>query len=447
MTISTNHVTNGRATSGEPVDPVGRVPQLMIVISTLSTALEYYDFIIFAFFVKPIAALFFPPAIPQWIAELQTFGIFAAAYVARPLGGIVLAHYGDIFGRKQTFMLTVQLMVMSSFGIAVMPTYSSIGIAAPLLLLLLRVVQGAAIGGELPGAWTFVTEHVPPNRIGLACGVMNSGVALGILLGSLTTVAVNAGLTQADIQNYGWRLPFFIGGGAGLVSLFLRRYLAETPIFRALQHRNGVAARLPVGIVLREHPIGVMLSMALGWLLAASNIVLFLMTPTLLQTVYHLPAEMALQANTVATVGLLCGGLAAGPIIDWMGGGRFLITGSVLLGLITYLLFSQLAAHPGWLLPLYTLVGLAAGVIVAVPYVMVDSFPSAVRFTGVSFSYNLAWAIFGGLTPIVVIFGLRFDPMAHLHYLLIVDAVGVLTGLVVVALQPAQLRLDSSSAC
>jgi hypothetical protein len=155
---------------------------------------------------------------------------------------------------------------------------------------------------------------------------------------------------------------------------------------------------------------------------------------------------MALQANTVAAVGLLFGVLAAGPIIDWMDGGRFLIAGSVLLGLITYLLFSRLAAHPGWLLPLYTLVGLAAGVIVAVPYVMVDSFPSAVRFTGVSLSYNLAWVIFGGLTPMVVIFGLHFDPMAHLHYLLTVDGVGVLTGLVVLVRQPARLRLDSGSA-
>ncbi|WP_426434518.1 MFS transporter [Bradyrhizobium genosp. P] len=430
---------------GEPADPPGRVPLLMILISTLSTALEYYDFVIFAFFVKPIGALFFPHEIPQWIAELQTFGIFAAGYMVRPLGGIVFAHYGDIFGRKRTFMLTVQLMVVSSFGIAAMPTYSSIGIAAPVLLLLLRLVQGAAIGGEVPGAWTFVTEHVPPNRMGLACGVLTSGVALGILIGSLTAVAVNAGLTQADVRNYGWRLPFLIGGGAGLVSLFLRRYLAETPIFRALQHRNAVATRLPVGIVLREHRIGVMLSIALGWLLAATNVVLLLMTPTLLQTVYHLPAETALQANTVSTVGLLFGLLAAGPIIDWMGGGRFLIAGSVLLGLVTYLLFSQLAAHPGWLLQLYTLAGLSAGVIVAVPYVMVESFPSAVRFTGVSFSYNLAWAVFGGLTPAVVIFGLRFDPMAHLHYLLIVDAVGLLTGVAVLARQSSRLRPDGGS--
>jgi MFS family permease len=141
-------------------------------------------------------AHYFSHEIPQWIAELQVSGIFAAGCVARPLGGVVLAHYGDIFGRKRTFMLTVQLMVMFSFGIAAMPTYSSIGIAAPLLLLLLRVVQGAAIGGEVPGAWTFVTEHVPPNRMGLRFDPM---AHLHYLL-IVDAVGVLAGLVVLALQ-------------------------------------------------------------------------------------------------------------------------------------------------------------------------------------------------------------------------------------------------------
>src|SRR6516225_261110 len=149
-------------------------------LAALGGALEFYDFIIFVFFAPAIGQLFFPATIPDWLRQFQTFGIFAAGYLARPLGGIVMAHFGDLFGRKRMFTLSILLMALPTLAMGLLPTYSSIGLLAPVLLLVLRILQGAAVGGEVPGAWVFVSEHVPRRRIGYACGTLTAGLTAGI---------------------------------------------------------------------------------------------------------------------------------------------------------------------------------------------------------------------------------------------------------------------------
>lgn len=185
-------------------------------LAALGGALEFYDFIIFIFFAVTIGKLFFPPDIPAWLVQMQTFGIFAAGYLVRPLGGIVMAHFGDLVGRKKMFSLSILLMAVPTLCIGLLPTYESIGIAAPLLLLLMRVMQGAAIGGEVPGAWVFVSEHVPKHRIGIACGTLTAGLTVGILLGSLVAMMMATLFTEAQQLAWGWRVPFFLGGFSGL---------------------------------------------------------------------------------------------------------------------------------------------------------------------------------------------------------------------------------------
>ena len=133
-----------------------------LALAALGGALEFYDFIIFVFFATVIGELFFPSDIPEWLRQLQTFAIFAAGYLARPLGGIVMAHFGDKLGRKKMFSLSILLMALPTLMMGALPTWQTIGIAAPLLMLLMRMLQGAAIGGEVPGAWGVVSEHVTP---------------------------------------------------------------------------------------------------------------------------------------------------------------------------------------------------------------------------------------------------------------------------------------------
>ncbi|HZW25433.1 MAG TPA: MFS transporter [Gallionella sp.] len=397
-------------------------------LAALGGALEFYDFIIFVFFAVAIGQLFFPPDMPDWLRQLQTFGIFAAGYLARPLGGIVMAHFGDLFGRKRMFMLSIFLMSVPTLAIGLLPTYSAIGIWAPIALLFLRVLQGAAIGGEVPGAWVFVSEHVPARHVGLACGTLTAGLTSGILLGSLVATAVNRMYAPDELLAEGWRIPFIIGGLFGLLSVWLRQYLHETPVFKEMQARQELADELPLKTVVREHRSAVILTMLLTWLLSAAIIVMILMTPPLVQKLYGIPAAVALQANSIATLFLSLGCVAFGMLADRYGAGRVMMVGCAMLGITAMLFYMQMATYPENIYELYALSGFCVGVIGVVPSVAVKAFPPAVRFSGLSFSYNVAYAVFGGLTPVMVSMLLPLDPLAPAHYVAALSAVGMLLG-------------------
>ncbi|WP_226427753.1 MFS transporter [Xanthomonas sp. NCPPB 2865] len=416
------------ATGAAPTSQLTRGDYKTLALSALGGALEFYDFIIFIFFATVLGELFFPPGIPDWMRQLQTFGIFAAGYLIRPLGGIVMAHFGDLLGRKRMFALSIGLMALPTLAIGVLPTYAQIGLAAPLLLLTMRLLQGAAIGGEVPSAWVFVAEHVPAQRRGLACGTLTAGLAAGVLLGSLSAGAINRAFTPQEIADYAWRLPFLAGGLFGLLSVYLRRWLHETPVFAELMAMRAVARETPLKLVLRDHPRSVAQSLWLTWMVAAGVLVVSLMTPTLLQSAYHYPAAVALQANLLAVLLQAIGSIVAGALSDRYGNGRVLLAGSVFLGASAWL-FYRLAGDPQLLFPLYALLGAALGVLGAVPRVMVEAFPPVVRLSGVSFAYNLGYAVFGGLTPLVVVMLLKQHPMGPAYYMILLAAIGSVIGL------------------
>ncbi|NGZ86277.1 MFS transporter [Duganella aceris] len=409
--------------------PLTKEDYKTLSLAALGGALEFYDFIIFVFFANAIGQLFFPPEMPDWLRLLQTFGIFAAGYVVRPLGGIVMAHFGDLLGRKRMFTLSILLMALPTLMIGLLPTYASIGLAAPLLLLLMRVLQGAAVGGEVPGAWVFVSEHVPANRTGYACGTLTAGLTVGILLGSLVATGLNTVYTPAEVTDGAWRYPFLLGGVFGLGAMYLRRWLHETPVFAEMQQRKALAAEMPLKAVLRSHRGAVAVSMLLTWMLSACIVVVILMTPALLQKIYHIDARTSLVANTAATLCLAFGCIIAGVLADRFSARRVILIGSPLLAVCLYVFYTTIATQPELLLPLYALTGLLVGVVGAVPCVLVQAFPAQVRFSGLSFSYNLSYAIFGGLTPIFVTLMLKSDKLGPAYYVIGVCAVGMLTAL------------------
>jgi MFS family permease len=399
-----------------------------LLLATLGGALEFYDFIIFVFFANVIGDLFFPPGTPDWVRQFQTFGIFAAGYLARPLGGILMAHTGDLRGRKQMFTLSIFLMGLSTVAIGLLPTYATIGVWAPILLLICRMLQGAAVGGEVPGAWVFVGEHVPPSRAGLACGTLTAGLTAGILLGSLVATGLNLAVSSSQLAAYGWRIPFLLGGAFGLLSVYLRRLLTETPVFEELRRRRQLASETPLKAILSDHRGAILLSGTLTWMLSAAIVVVILMTPALLEKVYHVQAAVALRANSLATASLTAGCILVGWLTDRFGPGRVLLVGCPLLGLATYLLYSAVSADPLLVTILYSLAGFSTGTVAVVPYIMISGFPAPVRFSGVSFSYNLAYAVFGGVTPIIVTWLLRFDRLAPAYYVCALCVVGLAIG-------------------
>lgn len=411
-----------------PSRPLSRNDLKTLSLSALGGALEFYDFIIFVFFATVVGKLFFPADMPEWLRLMQTFGIFAAGYLARPLGGIVMAHFGDLLGRKKMFTLSIFMMAVPTLIMGLLPTYEQIGMLAPILLLLMRVIQGAAIGGEVPGAWVFVSEHVPARHVGYACGTLTCGLTAGILLGSLVATAINSIYTPAEVSDFAWRIPFLLGGVFGLFAVYLRRWLHETPVFAELQLRKALAEEVPLKTVLRDHRGAIVISMLLTWLLSAGIIVIILMTPTVLQTVYGFPATTSLQANSLAIVFLSLGCIASGALADRFGAGKVFVVGCAALLITSWTFYHSLLQHPDWLFPLYALSGLFVGTIGAVPYVMVKAFPPVIRFSGLSFSYNLAYAIFGGLTPMAVTLLLKESPMGPAYYVAIISLMGLCVG-------------------
>ena len=433
MTYKRFQMTSVPRSTEQPSRPLTRSDYKTLSLSALGGALEFYDFIIFVFFATVVGKLFFPVDMPEWLRLMQTFGIFAAGYLARPLGGIVMAHFGDLLGRKKMFTLSIFLMAVPTLIMGLLPTYAQIGLWAPVLLLVMRVIQGAAIGGEVPGAWVFVSEHVPARHTGYACGTLTAGLTSGILLGSLVATLINSVYSAEEVADYAWRIPFLLGGVFGLFAVYLRRWLHETPVFAEMQARKALAEEVPLRAVLRDHRGAIVLSMLLTWLLSAGIVVVILMTPALLQSLYQVSPTDSLLANSLAIVLLSIGCILAGALADRFGAGRIFVAGSLALLASSWTFYHTLGSHPELLFPMYALTGLCVGIVGAVPYVMVKAFPPVVRFSGLSFSYNLAYAIFGGLTPMLVTALLKFSPMAPAYYVAGICSIGLFAGVFLIA--------------
>ena len=407
--------------------PLGRDDYKTLGLAALGGTLEFYDFVIFVFFAATLGHLFFPPSMPDWLVQLQTLGIFAAGYLARPVGGIIIAHFGDKLGRKKMFTLSIFLMSLPTLVIGIMPTYASIGIAAPLLLLTMRVLQGAAIGGEMPGAWVFVAEHVPKHRYGFGVGTLTAGITGGILLGSLIAIAINKSFTPAELTDFAWRIPFVIGGVFGFVSVYLRRFLGETPIFKELAAKRELAREMPVKTVIRDHRAACLVTAALTWSLSTAVVVVILMTPNLLQKAYGISPTAAMAANCVATLTLTIGCVLFGYLVDRIGTRATMVICWGGLAVTSYVFYVNLPGiSDGQLMFNYGLVGLFCGSIATMPIVGVRAFPPAIRFSGLSFAYNVAYAIFGGLTPILTQLWLQQDRLAAAHYVAAVSILAIL---------------------
>ena len=419
----------GPAPAAAPQRSLNREDYKTLGLSALGGTLEFYDFVVFVFFANVIGALFFPAAMPDWLRQLQTLGIFAAGYLARPIGGVLIAHFGDILGRKKMFTLSVFLMAVPTLVIGLLPTYETIGIVAPILLLLMRVLQGAAIGGEMPGAWVFVAEHAPARRYGFAIGALTSGITGGIFLGSIIGVWLNSRYSPAEIHDWAWRIPFLLGGVFGLVSVYLRKFLHETPIFQELQARKQADRELPIKTILRGHREACVVVALMTWVLSTAIVVVILFTPAYLQKVFHIEPALALKANAVATVTLTMGCVFWGWLSDRVGTRVAMLAGWLGMTVTAYAFYLNLPGTEASLICTYATVGFFVGAISLLPVVGVRAFPPEVRFTGLSFAYNMAYAVFGGLTPMLVSVWQQVDVMAPAHYVAAMGVLGAAIGL------------------
>lgn len=400
-------------------------------LSAFGGALEFYDFIIFVFFSKVIGSLFFPADMPIWMSQLQTFGIFAAGYLARPFGGIVMAHFGDLFGRKRMFTLSILLMAIPTLLIGCLPTYAAVGYFAPIFLLILRLCQGLAVGGEIPGAWTFVAEHVPKDKVGLACGTLTSGLTLGIFLGSIVSILMQSNFNATEMYAWAWRIPFIVGGIFGFIAMYLRQWLKETPIFLEMQKREekDVSKKLPIWDVLSNYLPQVMISILLTWVLSAGIMVIIVTSHVYLQGQFGFSEIDVSISRLLATAGLALGCVFYGYLADKFSIGKLIAIGSLLGVIATIIFLSSLSAGREMLYITYPIVGFSVGIVGAFPYYMVRAFPANVRYSGVAFSFNISYAITGALTAFLIpILANFFSKYAAGFYVISVFLFGVVLG-------------------
>jgi MFS family permease len=402
-----------------------------LMLASLGGALEYYDFIVAVFFTKLLASVFFPPHTPEWLAQLEVFCIFAAGYLVRPIGGIFFAHFGDRIGRKRMFALSLFLMAAPTLLIGLLPSYALIGMAAPLLFLLCRILQGLSVGGEVPGAWIFCAEHVRRDRIGLACGLLMSGLCIGILLGALSAKFLMGNVDAESLKSWGWRIPFIAGGVFGLISVYLRRYLQETPVFEALRAKREADARMPLSVVLAQHKKAVLFGLLATWVFSGVFVLYFLYTPTLLQTQFHFAPKDVFTNNSWSIFGLIVGSTVAGWAADKIGGGRAYAIGCAGMLVVSVAFYMALGSNANVVWPLYILGGFLIGTITLGPYIIVKSFPAEVRFTGFALSYNVAYAVFGGTAPAIASYlvGRQGITMAPAWYIGALCVMGLIIGL------------------
>ncbi|CAI8829152.1 MFS transporter [Pseudomonas serboccidentalis] len=407
--------------------PFSRSDYKTLGLAALGGALEIYDFIIFVFFALTLSQLFFPPEMPEWLRLLQSFGIFVTGYLARPLGGILMAHFADRLGRKKVFSLSILMMALPCLLIGIMPTYAQIGYFAPLLLLALRILQGAAVGGEVPSAWVFVAEHAPTGHRGYALGFLQAGLTFGYLIGALTATFLAQVFTPAEILDYAWRYPFLLGGVFGVIGVYLRRWLSETPVFMAMEAQREARVELPLRTVLREHRLAMLPAMLLTCVLTSAVVVFVVITPTMMQKTFGMTASHTFALSALGIVFLNIGCVIAGLLVDRLGAWRTVMFYSLLLPLGIGVLYSCLITGGNWVGLAYAVAGLACGVVGAVPSVMVGLFPARIRVSGISFTYNIAYAAWASITPLLLIGLMPWSPWICVMFCAVMGVVGLLS--------------------
>ncbi|MBM4266182.1 MAG: MHS family MFS transporter [Deltaproteobacteria bacterium] len=385
--------------------PTMTLSPLGIFAGMSGNLMEWYDFALYGVMATTLGELFFPHG-SRLAALLSVFGVFAAGYVMRLLGGALFGHVGDRLGRRRALLVSAVAMAVATTLVGCLPTYAAIGVAAPVLFTLLRLVQGLSVGGEFTTSITYLIEHAPPSRRALQGSFAGLTAGLGILLGSAIANALFALFTTEEILEWAWRLPFLLSVPLGLCLAILRSTLPEDGPAEAASARAGAEAEAPsspVWRVLREHPGEVVRGALLGFGPNASFYAIAVFLASFLATEHILPETSALSLETASIAWMVVLTPIAGALADRIGRRKMVLTGVVGCGLLGVPLFALLhgstAVGDLWAELLF-----ATFVVAALPPYQVwlaERFPRDLRASGLGLAYNGAAGILGGTTPLV----------------------------------------------
>lgn len=407
-----------------PLAPQGRANA--IAAGAIGNALEWYDFGVYVYLAVFMSQVFF--ASPS-AGLMLTFGTFAVGYLMQPIGSIVLGHVGDRVGRRVALTIGVLGMAVATFAIGLLPTFAAVGIAAPLLLTALRMVQGFAAGGEWGGAAAYMIEHAPPRGRGFATSWQQFTVLMGTLLGVGLSALLTSVLTEADMLSFGWRIPFLLGIVLGAVGVYMRWRTPETPLFRQLK-REGVVEEAPLLRLWRHRGAMVrIIGICIQWDVTFTFYLNY--TPTYLTKVLGFPAAFGLIVATITTAVVAALVPLTGMLSDRIGRRPVLALAGVLsitLTLPVFLLLQDAGHHLAALLLVVIAlpIALLSG---AAPSTLAELVPTGVRYSGLSIPSAVSVAVFGGLTPLIAtaLVTLTGHPLSVAFYVMAAAVIGLVT--------------------
>lgn len=372
-----------------------------VLAGAVGNVLEWYDFALFGYFAPVLSLLFFPSSDPS-LSLIATFSVFAVGFLARPLGALLFGYWGDTRGRREALAWSILLMALPTCLVGMLPTYAQIGLAAPLALTALRFLQGLSVGGEFTGSVTFLVEHAAPAERGYIGSWAGFSAQIGALLGSGIGTVAAASLTHEALQEWGWRIPFLSGSLIALVGWYLRRRIPESPAFERLQQTGSVSSS-PARELLLSHRAPLLQVIGLVLLHGVAFYMFYVFLPTYLTRVTDLPMSTTLTINTVCMALLAVLIPVMGKVSDRVGHRWILAGGAAGLALGTVPFFLWLSSGQiALIIAAQTLITVFVAAYMGPFFAIVATlFPVSRRYTGLSLSYNIAAALFGGTAPLL----------------------------------------------